>query len=351
MLDSARNRFGEDPMMVTADVVVLAGGSLGSTEILLRSAAHGLPVSPKLGQSFSGNGDVLGFAFDCDDTVNGIGMGHDDHPDRPAVGPCITGLIDGRDGVPVDDGIIIEEGSIPGALARLLPLGFAVAEKDPDDPAPRLKRIKQAARALVGGPYRGPLQKTQTFLVMGSEPTAGHMDLEDDRLRIRWPGIGSSPMFERIDEALEAASEGVGGTYIPNPVWHELQKKPLVTVHPLGGCPMADDAEHGAVDHLGTVFAGPTGTAVHEGLFVCDGSIIPRPVGVNPLLTISGLAERAAARIAEARGWTIEYNARPPARTQATAAPHAMLMEFVEKLAGFVTEGRDRLRGRLRPRS
>ena len=70
-------------------------------------------------------------------------------------------------------------------------------------------------------------------------------------------------MFKRIDQTLEKAAEDVGGSLVPNPLWHDEQKHPLITVHPLGGCPMGDTAEDGAVDHLGTVFAGLTGTEVH----------------------------------------------------------------------------------------
>lgn len=337
LLDAGRGRFGEDPLTVCGDIVVLAGGTLGSTEILLRSAQRGLSVSRRLGTSFSGNGDVLGFAFDCDEPVNGIGWGHEDHPGRPPVGPCITGVIDARSESEVDAGIIIEEGAIPGALAHILPAGMALASKDPDDPRSHFERIRQAAAALLGGAYRGPMHHTQTFLVMGNEPSSGAMELEDDRLRIRWPGVGGSPLFERIDEMLEQAAESVEGTYIPNPLWHELQKKPLVTVHPLGGCPMGDSAETGAVDHAGAVFAGLEGTQVHDGLFVCDGSVIPRPLGVNPLLTISALAERTAAHLAGARRWTIDYDGQPnhPPKAPATG----MLLEFTEKMTGWVAEG------------
>lgn len=337
LLDAGRSRFGEDPLTICGDLVVLAGGALGSTEILLRSAQRGLSVSPQLGTRFSGNGDVLGFAFGCDQPVNGVGWGHEDHVDRPPVGPCITGLIDLRSVDDVDDGLIIEEGAVPGALAHLLPAGFALAAKDPDDAAPRFERVKQAAAALLGGAYRGPIHHTQTFLVMGNEPSSGAMELDGDRLRIRWPGIGSSPLFERIDETLERAAEAVGGTYIPNPLWHEMQKKPLVTVHPLGGCPMGDSAETGAVDHRGAVFAGASGTDVHDGLYVCDGSIMPRPLGVNPLLTISALAERTAADIAATRQWTIDYHGQPDQSASAPAT--GMLLEFTERMSGWVAAG------------
>jgi cholesterol oxidase len=338
-LGAGRDRFGEDPMTVCGKIVVLAGGALGSTEILLRSKAKGLAVSPRVGTAFSGNGDVLGFAFDCDETVNGIGYGHDhtDHHREP-VGPCITGVIDGREGADLEDGIIIEEGSIPGALAHAMPLGFALAPKDPDDGGTFLTRLRQAAQSLLEGPYHGPLSRTQTFLVMGNEPTSGTMDLEDDRLRIRWAGIGGSPLFARINQTLEDAATAVHGTYIPNPEWHEVQKNPLVTVHPLGGCPMGDTAEDGAVDHLGTVFRGVTGSDVHEGLHVCDGAVIPRPLGVNPLLTISAIAERTAAGIAARHGWTIDYDGEPPAAAPA-ATGSGLLVEFTERMAGWVAKG------------
>jgi ferredoxin len=60
---------------ITADVVVLAAGTLGSTEILLRSAERGLAVSAQLGQRLSCNADALRFAYNGDATVRGVGLG------------------------------------------------------------------------------------------------------------------------------------------------------------------------------------------------------------------------------------------------------------------------------------
>ncbi|HXU79985.1 MAG TPA: alpha/beta fold hydrolase [Polyangia bacterium] len=337
-------RFGNDDLVVRADVVVLAAGALGSTEILLRSREHGLPLSDRVGRGFTGNGDVLAFAYNNDQAIGGVGAGTrpPEQLDTPRPGPCITGVIDLRDAQsPLEDNVIIEEGSLPGALAPLLPQVLAAAAADTGidtDSGVRdyLAERTREVESLTLGSHRGAVANTQTYLVMANDDASGLMALEGDRLRIRWPGVGEQPLFGKIHGRLEQATKGLGGTFVKNPIWFELSKHPLVTVHPLGGCGMGEDAGRGVVNHKHQVFSGKTGTAVHDGLYVSDGSVVPRALGVNPLLTISALGERCCALLARDRKWTIDYEL--PSRPKAPPPPALLGIEFSEKMAGHMSK-------------
>jgi cholesterol oxidase len=341
--DAQRESFDAPEASVTADVVILSAGTLGSTEILLRSQRDGLPASPQVGHGFTGNGDVLGFGYNCDERINGIGWGHhaDDHlkDGKPVdgVGPCITSVIDLRDTADVDQGMIIEDGSLPGPLAGLLPAPLSVANdlvgQDTDHGIwDTLREKAREVTSFLGGPYHGAMQNTQTYLVMTHEQSSGCMDLDGDRLRVSWPGVGDEPIFEKVSQRLFDVTKALGGTYVKNPLWTKLFKHHLVTVHPLGGCAMADSAATGTVNHKGQVFSGASGSDVHEGLYVSDGSVIPRPLGCNPLFTISALSERTCALIAADRGWTIDYTHAPRPRRHQQADPVGG--EPTEQIAG-----------------
>lgn len=342
LLDAGREVFDAPTMTVAADIVILAAGTLGSTEILLRSARNGLSLSDRLGESFTGNGDVLAFGYNNDQVINGVGFGN-----RPPgemleeagpVGPCISGIIDLRGGPKLEEGLVIEDGSIPGALSLPLPVAFAAGAlaigQDTDNGTRDF--VAEKAReldSLLRGAYRGAIHNTQTYLVMSHDDSAGKMVLDaSDRLRIEWKGVGEQKGFGRVNDLLKQATEATGGTFIKNPMWTDLFKHDLVTVHPLGGCAMGDTAQKGVVNHKGQVFSASSETGVHPGLYVCDGAIVPRSLGVNPLLSISALSERNIALLAQDRGWNIDYTLPSVPRPQ---QPPKMGLRFTETMRGF----------------
>src|SRR4029453_1852089 len=81
-------------------------------------------------------------------------------------------------------------------------------------------------------------------------------------------------------------TEATGGRPRALPTWTLL--KSLLTLHPLGGCPMGTSSETGVVDHLGRVFG-------YQNLIVADGAIVPTPTVRNPSHTIAALADRIPA--------------------------------------------------------
>lgn len=337
-LGVGRERFDAPPVALAAEVVVLAAGCLGSTGILLRSARD-LPLSPSLGSRFTANGDILGFAWNRKRSVHSVGAGHrPPDPQHPA-GPCIAAYIDRQSGHPVDEGMTVEDAVIPGALAPVMPPALA-GQSLPPWLRGRLGTHSPNGilAGLVSRGRRGILSHTQALLLMGHDAAEGIIHLDDDgRVRIRWHGAGTTAFYEEANEFLRQAAESTDAIYLRNPIWDEILRHALITVHPLGGCVMADRAEDGVVDHRGAVFAGPSGVAVHDGLYVWDGSIVPMPIGLNPSLTISALAERAAAIVAAERGWDAgAITAGPaPAAPGVETPPDRPGLRFTERMAGW----------------
>lgn len=342
LLESGQEKLDAPTQFVRADMVVLAAGTLGSSEILLRSKAAGLSMSDKLGENFTGNGDVLGFGYNNDEEIRGIGFGESTLDDMDPVGPCITSVIDIREQPELNDGMVIEEGSLPGAtggfLSKILGLTATLIGRDTDSGIiDYLQEKKRELVSLLRGPYSGAMRNTQTYLIMTHDDGAGKMEIEDDRLRIKWPGVGKQPIFKQASDRLEQATKALGGTYVRNPLWSPLLKHSLITVHPLGGCIMAEEAERGVVNHKGQVFSATSGTQTYKGLYVSDGSVIPRSLGTNPLLTISALAERCCAHMAKDRGWEIDYSL--PSAPQRAPEPPRRGIRFTETMKGYFSTG------------
>lgn len=302
-----QERLYEDLMWVHAKKCVFLGaGSLGTTEILLRSKKLGLSMSDKVGTGMSGNGDILAFGYNTDSEVNAIGRQYPS-PYKP-VGPTISGMIDCRDDHenPLD-GFVIQEGAIPKALA---PLFQTMLEIMPGNQLPTgqtlLEKVKhsiaqQGSRFL--GPYyaRGSIEKTQVYLVMSHDSNQALLTLKNDKPVLEFLGVGRSDHVEYLNDVLRQATQAVGGTYVNSPFYAALGQQ-QITVHPIGGACMSrsEFGEHGVTNHWGEVFTGD-GKETHHGLVVTDGAVIPTALGVNPFATITALAERSVEHAANFR--------------------------------------------------
>jgi len=303
---------------VGAKLVVLAAGTLGTSEILLRSRERGLRVSDQLGKRFSTNADAIAFGYNTKIPVNAIGVGHPPRKEVPRPGPAVAGLIDLRRRRDPPDRIAIVEAAVQSSAAALLPfvlpLGAAAGASIQKGLASFIAEAQRTAQSLFQGAYSGAVHNTQVFLAVGHDGAAGELALQGDQVAISWPDALQNPVYERIHATLGKAVAATGGTYVPNPLSSRLLGGNLMTVHPLGGCSMGQDRTTGVVDHGCRVFdADPAqpADALHAGLYVIDGSVVPRSLGVHPLLTITALAERAM--ILLARTYDRELSAEPMA--------------------------------------
>lgn len=327
-----RHLLAQEAFEITARHVILSAGSLNTTEILLRSEQQGLSVSPHLGSRFGGNGDFFGLSYNGDFPTQVLGFGN--RPSHPGAkfppGPTIVGAVRYDGSQPLDQRMLIEDLSFPNAYVDTGRVAFALVRGDDTDTGDEAAEMRRRHRDLfpfVPHDPKGALNHTMLYLCMGFDDAQGAMALEqhvfepEGRLRIHWDDVGRQMIFSRINEELRRHARAQGASFIQNPLWTIFDTRHLITAHPLGGCPLGEDAQQGAVDEHGRVFAADG--SVHDGLFVSDGSLIPTALGANPLLTISALAERIAERkIQEMQG--LAYPAPRPAMSFAGVDPIAM---------------------------
>lgn len=389
--DNALQWRESGPALLTARRVILAAGSLGSTGILLRSRGAGLQLSDQLGEGFSGNGDLLMAVYGQHEDAGAI-ADEADPPERRRVGPTITGMIDQRRPAPtkadLHRGYVIQELAIPGPLQRVFAEVTSAAQTlgtitTPDwhthrrdeaqhtDPAAiDTRRMRHTLPlAMIGhDDAQGRLLLVDAFKphASGASPDERPRLAADSALTVQWPSLRTDPRFDRQIEELKAmcASAGTGGTVLPNPIWKlplpgVKNRGPLMIAHPLGGCRMGRDRRDGVVNHKGQVFdaSQPGLQAVHEGLVVLDGAMIPSSLGINPSLTIATLSERAIGLLI-AQDWAplparrqVDGPIRPrPQRVPAPQpAPDTTSIEITEQMRGWVGQVGIELTLRLKP--
>jgi choline dehydrogenase-like flavoprotein len=332
------------PKSVTADLVIVAAGCLGTTEIMLRSKAkRTLPhLSDKTGFGFSTNGDYLAFLPEIKERVSLIrgpvttSFAHFNTTEK-GTGP--KGPRDPNDNPDSARFHTLEDQGIPPALASVVGVGVPLIRSLGNGRHGKpfvlwaifrwaIKRAIHFCRVFfINFRERQDIfesedeltNKMMCVVAMGREASVGQFSLgsgpRETPLRVKRADrilFHKDPIYEEIRKSLArlerqlsppGKQEEFENPFL-NKVTKELEADSIALSHPLGGCIMAKDASGGVVDEYGHVFdTSKTGPRpFYEGLYIADGSIVPTALGVNPSLTISALALRVADEIIVERG-------------------------------------------------
>ena len=273
---------------VRAKRVILAAGAVGSTRLLLANRRHLRKLSRALGTRVSANGDAMAMLRDARD---GDGRRRLD----PSFGPVITTSITvPADRSPSGRGYRIQDGGAP-VLADWMWEGLEL---------PKLPwRMRREIVRSIGGALTGrrntnlsaALAEVFTdrsaalmpLLGNGRDVPDGKYVLRCGRLDLTWNADPSKEYYAGVERTFSDVAEALGAK-IRMPPWRWVNRS--MTIHPLGGCPMAKDEDSGVVNPWGEVFG-------HRGLYVADGAAMPGPVGANPSFTIAAFADRVATGI------------------------------------------------------
>lgn len=262
--------------------IVLSAGVLGTIDLLLknRDCHKTLPrLSSTLGRGIRTNGESLLGATSLDPTIDysqGIAIGAAIHPDPETK---IEGVR-----YPTGSGVL-RWSAVPlteNGNAFIRPLKLLVN---------CFIKLPSILRLLTVGDWA---RSTVILLVMQST---------ESKLRLK---LGR-PIWWPFKKVLQGSAEGLSlPSYLPiaqetckvlarnmkgfaQNVSSEVLLRSPATAHILGGAPIGNNIESGVVDINHEVFG-------YKGLYVCDASIIPANLAVNPSLTITALSERFATK-------------------------------------------------------
>jgi choline dehydrogenase-like flavoprotein len=253
-----------EELVVDAKVVVVAGGAIGSSTILQKSG-----ITKNVGTRLSFNaGSMITAEFP--------------RPIDAFDGDQMTAYLQG-------DGFLIEPTHYPVMSAALTTPGWM------GEHAKLMKKFRNLA-------YAGALVPTEASGRVVQSPFFGH---EETRYRVTG---GDMARLKRGLEMIARVFFAAGATRIVLPThrlttlqspaelsvigsaFHEAKELCFGSSHPMGGNPLSDDRDLGVVDG---------DFAVHgfDNLFVCDASVFPSALGVNPMATVMALSDYAAPRI------------------------------------------------------
>jgi cholesterol oxidase len=304
---------------VSARHLVVAAGSIGSTELLLRNRdVHGTlsGLSEALGARYSSNGDHItlmvparGVAISWAGVVAALagaalrswpiaaagvaayagGLFSSRQEADPDIGTTNSDYIRfyGRDGRP--QGSYVEGGRYPTPVRAGLSALISVAGLWRPGSYRNVVAFTEALRRWVP-PFELLARSWPVpLLQMGRDDAVGSFYLDaDGHAAIDFPLDDNRDFYAYLDERGRLVAKAAGAAFVPN-VAAKLTRR-IEVPHNLGGVPMADGPSEGVVDDAGRVYG-------VDDLAVLDGSIVPVALGPNPALTILALAERAMERI------------------------------------------------------
>jgi cholesterol oxidase len=258
--------------------VVVSAGVVGTVELLLRSRDAGAlrGMSPLVGRRVRTNSESILAA------------------DAPPGGPSFADHVAITSGIQVDGDTHLEMVRFNDGSDALNWLTAPLTDGGGSLPRPlRLLAtiLRHPLRTLKG---LWPLGRARrTGIVLAMQTAQGELELVRSRawwapwrrrLRTRLPAGQPRPVpwIPKANEVARRLAKRMGGDAWST--WPEVLLGAPVTAHILGGCPMGDTPEEGAVDREGRLFG-------HPDIRVVDGSIVPVDLGVNPSLTITALAE------------------------------------------------------------
>jgi choline dehydrogenase-like flavoprotein len=236
---------------VRAGAVVVAGGALNTPQILRRSGLD----SPAIGANLGLHPVRLVYGL--------FDERQDAHMTYPISSHCMSFQRD------EDGGFVIEASTIQD------PIAFATTLRDDRGPfwGPRLTEAVRRFRYWNG------------VLAMVNDENNASVVVEDGQER--FDVDFNERELGRLDASLEFSKQVLQAAGATQVAWTGI-----ASTHVQGSCRMGDDPERSAVDRDGKVHG-------VEGLYVGDGSLIPRTLSVNPSLTIMALATRLADHLAE----------------------------------------------------
>jgi choline dehydrogenase-like flavoprotein len=236
---------------VRAETVVVAGGALNTPQLLRRSGLD----APAIGK-FLGLHPVR--------LVYGLfDEPQDAHITYP-ISSHFMGFQHDEDG-----GFVIEASTIQD------PISFATTLRDDDGPMWG-QRLTEAVRR-----YR----YWNGVLALVNDENNASVAVDEDG-RERFDLAFDERELGRMDASLEFSKRVLAAAGARQICWTGL-----ASTHVQGSCRMGDDPAHSASDRNGKVHG-------VDGLYIGDGSLIPRTLSVNPSLTIMALATRLAEHLA-----------------------------------------------------